>query len=504
MNARPGMMCVELAPDEAERQFRAQAFPYLLGLGKSRGWRVSWHALGVRYDPTMRYALGERDLGLLLAEARRRRPRVIVFSERVGDAQMAAIAAAAGGARGVYCRLEEKWIQDFPDFVRWDIPELGGPPSREWLSELAPVFKRSILNDAPWAARPLLQVVAGARCSYRTRVADNPFYRRLGLPSKAMPCSFCGVEPWPENQVGDPVAFAVRQISAACRQLPDSAVERRFDLIGHGLWCRLEELVSALSRAGVRRAELCFMPRIDEILDARESILRCLPLLADGGLAMRLYGAGVENFSADENLRLNKGVSAGQVHEAAAFIMETRARRPEQFRFKDGQLSMILFTPWTTFEDLRVNAENIARCPLICPVAALHSRLQLFAGHPITLLAERDGLVELGRKDSFYNSGCISDADQSEIPWRFSHPEVELLCRLGLKTARYYRGDRPAGDPEAAALGAFLEGPPDPLPFFRRALEALARRPQTGSLMELLRLVRSEGGPGAADHKEKR
>ena len=55
------------------------------------------------------------------------------------------------------------------------------------------------------------------------------------------------------------------------------------------------------------------MPRIDEILDAREAIRRCLPLLAKNGLALRFYGTGVENFSADENMRMNKGITAAQV-----------------------------------------------------------------------------------------------------------------------------------------------------------------------------------------------
>ena len=492
-NAQPRMMCVELAPDEAERQFRMQAFPFLMGLGRSRGWRVSWHALGVPYDPKLRYALGPRDLRRLLAEARRRRPLVILCNERLIDGQIAALAAASGGARVVYCPLAEGWIQEFPEFVRREIPEFGGPPSPQWLRDLAPVFERETLNDFHGVADPLIRVVAGTRCSYRTRAADNPFFRGLDLPSATMPCSFCDMEPH-ENPVRAPVAFAVRQVAAACRQLPGETIERRFELIGSGIWRRLEEFVRALSRAGVRGAELSFMPRLDEILDARDSIERCMPLLAEGGLSMRLYGAGVENFSAEENMRLNKGITAKQVHEAAAFISAARLRWPREFRFKDGALSMILFTPWTTLEDLRVNIENIERCPLICPFFALGRRLQIFpgAGRPVRLLAERDGLVEASRTDSFYNSGCIVDAAQREIPWRFAHPEVEILCRLGLEIFRLRKivrggpGNGQALDPDRRAIVALLRGSTTPLPLFRRAIDAVERRPRIDSMKGLL------------------
>lgn len=449
-------MCVELSPDEAERQFRVLAFPFLLGMGRVRRWKTSWFALGVRYDPTLRYVLGSRDMRLLLAAVRRRRPQVVVFNERLRADQMAAVAAAAGGARTVYCSIEDDQVHALADFVRREIPEFGAPPCAGWMDVAIPFYERVVLNDAPWAARPLLRVAVGERCTYRKRVSGSPFYRGLGLPASSMSCSFCHRAPWPKDRLVDPVAFAVRQIAAACRQLPPSRVERRFELIGAVLWRRLEEFVRAAAREGIRNAEFSFMPRFDGILGARKAILRCLPVLADSGLAMRLYGPGVENFSPDENARLNKGVDAGQVHEAAAFLARTRAQWPGQFRFKDGQIGMILFTPWTTLEDLRVNIENIERCPLISPAAALRSRLHLFPEDPVTLLAERDGLLSGARKESVYNSGCITKTDQVEIPWKFAHPEVELLCRLGLKLA-------------------LQGGSRDPLPVFRRALETLMR-----------------------------
>lgn len=480
-------MLVELMPENPERQRRTQSYPHLLAAAKLLGWRASWHALGVRWEPTLLYELPRADLELLLAEVSRRAPAVVVVNERLAEAQRAAVEAASPGARLVYCRLDENFLEEFAGFVR----ELGASARSRLLDDpaliesLVPDYSRAVLNAAPWAADPLIRVIAGPRCSYRARAASNPFYRGLKTAAATMSCSFCGT-PAKGGSVRDPAAFAARQAAAACRERSRPEVETRIELIGARLWPRLEEFLREAVKAGVRGAELSFMPRIDEILAARGAIERCLPLLAANGLALRLYGAGVENFSPDENLRLNKGITAAQVHEAAAFIAETRARRPGQFRFRDGDLSMILFTPWTTLDDVRVNLENIERCPLILGRAAIGSRLQLFEGRDATRLAGKDGLLLKRPAAEFFNSGCITGADQSELPWRFAHPQAAALCGLGRGLFLHYFGS-PPDDARARAIAALADAESSrPLAPFRRGLDALAADPRIETLDGLL------------------
>jgi hypothetical protein len=494
--ARPGLLLVELMPDEPERQFRTTSYPFLLALAGRLHWRASWCALGVRYDPALRYALEARDLGLLRAEVSRRRPRVVVFNERLRQDQWAALQAASRGARMVYCPIDEG-LHVLGEFAAREIfaSSAARPLAAVSLEDLAPSFARRVLNRAPWAARPLIRVVAGTRCSYRSRVAENRAYRRLGLPMPAMGCAFCQAGAIPvESYVKDEVAFAARAVAAAVGARARAGVETRFEFIGSALWRRCDELIAALVRLGVRGAELGFMPRIDELLEKKAALARLLPQMAGPGLALRLYGMGVENFSPAENLRLNKGITAEQVRQAADFIVRATARWPDQFRYPYKHLSMILFTPWTTLRDLRLNVAGIGRCPLIHHAAALRGRLQLFPGRPITRLAEKDGLLTRKSGERFYNSGCITRADKSEIPWRFAHPEVGVLWQL----ARRLSIDRPgrsvdglpAEEPEARAVAALLTSPPglppDPLPLFRRALAVVARRPRITSLAELL------------------
>lgn len=480
------VLLVELMPEAPERQFRANAYPYLAGLAPKLGWTLRWRALGVRYEPTLRYRLEPGDAALLRAETARLKPDVVVVNERLDPDPLAGLAP-----RVLFCPLGEDFPARFAAFAR-SVDPASAPRlrSRRLLEDLEPAFSRTVLNRAPWASAPLMRVVTGARCSYRTRTEENPHYRGLGLPA-SIPCSFCGT-PARDSGVADPAAFAARHVAAACRRRDPADGEPRFELIGAKLWRRLEDFVAGLARRGARGAELSFMPRLDEILESREAIRRCLPVLKARGLSLRLYGAGVENFSPDENARLNKGLSAAQVHEAAAFIAETRAAWPGTFRFPDGKLSMILFTPWTTLADLRVNIENIERCPLICARGVLGSRLQLFPGRPATRLAERDGLIAARRGGGFYNSGCIVRAGQNEIPWRFARPEIAPLWDLGRGLFRHYYGER-RDDPEsravAAAAAAAEARSASPLAAFRQGVETVAAHPRTRTLARLLELM---------------
>ncbi|MBI2787070.1 MAG: hypothetical protein HYX59_00180 [Elusimicrobia bacterium] len=467
-----------------------------MGLSRLLGWRACWSALGVRYAPDLRYVLTKEDLALLLAETKRRRPEIVVINQRLPKGQMNAIAAASG-ARVVYWNMTEN-VHDLAEHVRRRMPEARGPVLDDpgLLDRIRPDYRCTILNKAPWAANPVVEVIGGHRCSYHAPVASNPFYRGLGLPSASMGCSFCQVPDMKSSRwrVKDAAAFTVRQIAALSRQRPAKGGETRLNLCGYELWRRLEELARALVREGVRGVELDFMPRLDEVLAARVAIERVLPLLAGNGISLRINGLGVENFSPDENARLHKGITAEQVHEASAFLTACSERWPGTFRLPFGGLGMILFTPWTTLKDLRVNLDNIERCPLIDRPFALSRRLMLFPGAPVTLLAERDGLLAKTHDGLFYNAGCKIDADKNDLPWRFARPEVAVLWSL----ARRISSDRyniPDDDPVKRAAAPFVDRPGrapfDPLPLFREAVDAIERRPKTASPLELLALLRA-------------
>ncbi|MBI5882238.1 MAG: hypothetical protein HZB91_03940 [Elusimicrobia bacterium] len=495
---RQCILLVELVPDAAMRSKRAIAYPFLMGLSRAIGWRAHWRAVGVRWAPALLYSLPPQDLETLLREVKRLAPRVVIVNERLSRKQWAAVAAAAPGGRLVYWDLGESLFQLGETFIRL-VPEARCDALEDpcLLDTIEPDYSRRMLNKAPWAAEQIIEIVAGSRCAYHAPLDRNPFYRRLRSRPAVMGCSFC-MRDDPRSalwNVRDTVAFAVRQIAALCRRRPTPGVEKHLSLCGFELWRRLPELVRSLARQGVRGVELNLMPRLDEVLKARGAIGRCLPLMAKRGMTLRINGLGVENFSPDENLRLNKGLTAEQVHEATAFLIKTNRRWPEHFRLPYGGLGMILFTPWTRLEDLRVNLDHIERCPLIDRPFALSRRLMLFRDRPITLLAQRDGLLAKAGESIFYNAGCKVALDQDELPWRFAHPEIGILWQL----ARRLSSDRynlPEDDPARRLAEAFIResppGPFDPLPLFREAIGLVERQPGLKSAVALLGMLRRD------------
>jgi hypothetical protein len=498
------LMLVELVPHEPERVNRSQSYPWLMGLAEKRGWQAWWRVLGVRYSPTLRYTLEPADLKALLVEVRRHKPQALVINEHLQKEQQVLLKKA--GVRLVYCTLEmAEDLSQFGEFVRKNISKGGAADEADLLDTLKPVFRREKLNAAPWLTPAFIRVLAGTYCSYLTRTADNPYYREVAAAPASMSCAFCDSGPGKDKArpfTKDAVSFAARQVLAACAERAAAEEKLVFEVSGSDLWRRLEDFIQSLVKGGAKDAELLFMPRVDDMLTAREAIERSLPLLAKSGLAMRIYGMSVENFSAAENMRLNKGITAEQVHAAADFMVRTNQKWPEQFRLSPGGLSMILFTPWTTLEDLRLNVEHIERCSLIDHSFALSRRLQLFPGRPVTALAEHDGLVIKGRDDHFYNAGCMTGADQDDLPWRFLHPEIEVLWRLSRRLS-CEASRLPVDDPESQVLAAFRERSPGdsakPLAIFRRAVEAVARRPEIDSVSGLLeRLDRPESEPPKA------
>ncbi|MCR4294055.1 MAG: hypothetical protein NUW21_00865, partial [Elusimicrobia bacterium] len=136
---------------------RSISYPFLMGLFRLIGWRASWCVLGVRYASDLLYELTPEDLGLLTAEAKRRKPRVVLFNQRLPKRQLAAVRAAASGARVVYWSLTED-LYALASHVRRRIPQARGPALKDprLLERIRPVYRRKFLNRAPWAVNPVI------------------------------------------------------------------------------------------------------------------------------------------------------------------------------------------------------------------------------------------------------------------------------------------------------------------------------------------------------------
>jgi hypothetical protein len=198
------------------------------------------------------------------------------------------------------------------------------------------------------------------------------------------------------------------------------------------LGSRIGKLLEAVLERGVRPCVIYMMARADQLLDQRAEIERLLPAVQAAGHGLRILSIGAENFSPEENERLNKGISVEQVWDCFELLRSLEDRFPGAFRCPDdGYFAAILFTPWTRPDDLRHNFTAARRLGAAWLQRAMGTRLQLRPGVPITELALRDGLVA-----AEHGSGrditpvCLSSAEDRELPWRFRDPRVDLAHRL--------------------------------------------------------------------------
>ncbi len=468
-----GLLLVECVPPDPWTHYRAEHFPYLQGMAARVGIPTQWFALASGADGGDRF----------------------FFSPT--DGQRALISAAITGEGVTHVVFDESLCPEFAAFLADEFPsvvvacigdlepallpvdgpaasalallgiriDVEGPPDIHRLGLLdaaGPRYERVV--DAALAAGPAvpIHVLCGGECAYRRPVRANPAFDGVDLAEAAFQrgCSFCpsGSFYSPKWQfASDPVDLAMSQIDAACAACAadpelaaffSSSADRRLHFMMRGavIVQRLEAFFERLLDRDRAPAVFLLSVRADERLGRAEIIERWLPRLAEAGHAIGVWVIGVENFSAAENARFNKNISAEQVVRSHERMSAWEDTWPTAFSFRRwGGFAVILFTPWTTLDDLAVNIECLRRIDQARESPyALRSRLQLRPGAPITLLATHDGLVTEVSDEPPWDSGCLTSWQEREVPWRFADPGTAWTYRIA---SRLVPTDELADDP---------------------------------------------------------
>jgi hypothetical protein len=257
-----------------------------------------------------------------------------------------------------------------------------------------------------------------------------------------------------------------------------------------------------------------FNPRIDDVLRVRRLVESTLPALARAGHEVRFLSMGIENFSEIENRRFNKDITVAQVDDFLALARRWEELYPGVFRpFKAGhekvELGFILFTPWTTLRDLRINL-TLARERHFAETGYwLYSVLHIRNVEPLYHLALKEGDVLVkGWPDRGQAYGLVKNEGEAGpmIHWRFKDPRVSDFFAL---LVRICAADREGaacsffkGDPEfALACRLYARAGEDvtPLGFALSLLERLESAPANYVRVDLMRkvLVKAPSRPAA-------
>jgi hypothetical protein len=270
-------------------------------------------------------------------------------------------------------------------------------------------------------------------CGYKRALSENAFYRDvLGAPEVAAHrgCAYC-VSALP-SAGGTPDQIAARILD---RIRTDRQAFPAVDTI----WMAFAETYyDALSIAfrtwrddpawhGITLAMQCR----PDVIAARSKEIETLAADAlASGTRLRIGVVGFENFSPNEILVLNRGAAPEQL-DTAADILNGWLRQPPAGLLVHGFTpSFILFTPWTTLDDLELNLQRIALHGLW---SANIERLRIGTGTPVFAKAQRDGLVA----DGPVRAAAHPNGYSSERDIRFADPRVAAVSE-GFERLRPY------------------------------------------------------------------
>ncbi len=421
------ILMVEFAA--VDRFHRGVFFPYLFGALKSRNVPARWLRFGV--TARTRYLTGEDGVGLdqedlqrLIFVALEFRPSRILFSQEPSSQVAAAVKAAAPGAGHEH-------------------PGMVPPPEADGIMNLMPAaedpdpgpdFGFEPANRMAAAMQPLPFIVLGEECTFNAPLASNPVYCDVDLTGaiRNVGCAFCTR---PASPKGPRRQFSAQEADVHLRALAKTLLtfsgRLSVRLLGEPAMRNIGVLVERILASGIPPADWLLDSRADTLLRQKAQLAQACKALRGTGHKLFLALIGVENYSQAELLRMNKGITTQGNLDAMWTLLELERDWPDTFDFRThGGLSMILFTPWTTLEDVAFNLRIAQWCRMEDVIGKLlTSRLRLQPGLPVTLLAERDGLLSGPYTDPALDTAARNLYSQ-EIPWRFRDPRLETVCRI--------------------------------------------------------------------------
>ncbi|MFH1532210.1 MAG: hypothetical protein ABIK09_15905 [Pseudomonadota bacterium] len=495
---KASLVLLEIVNTDRLRIYRNEYYPFIQGLVRSLGVPCRWISLGVEartaatganlylYEPSTH---GLEAAAAALAEV----PAThVLLNERLEETAFSRLRTAVPKARFHMLQMSPSGpiLEHLEVWLGLDLRELRAA-GRMLEDGVRPDFERIPLNDLAISIRPHPSLLLGPGCDYVRSLDGHPDFGTVDRSTRShRGCSFC-VNPDPDafRPGTDPVVLAMEQLAGAAETLDPGLQDRSFLVRGVNLLPRIEDLAAALEDAGTPPTVFFVSTRVDRILRLEDRLRRALPILERRGHRLHIWNMGIENHSPRENERLNKGLSPEVLRAGVSALLRLTDEFPDGIDF-DGW-GYILYTPWTTPDDLRINLGELSQLGSTNIGFALGTALQLLPGLPVTRLAEADGLLVDVFEDLPTDSGCVTTWDGFEVPWRFLDPRSARMYSLTrrflprgvipdddllLGVVRDWLGSLPneARNDTGAVAGALLDvlGETTPVPDIYEHLEA--------------------------------
>lgn len=364
-------------------------------------------------------------------------------------------------------------LQPYAAEPSFDVISLREPP---------PLVRRTLFGNSgcPYSHDPL----ESSSHFVGVRLPGERALARLG-------CAFCSMGGDYEKQ---PDAMTVdRLVEQAVLWARHTPRLEEFVLNDQASLRYLATLIRRAAAAGVPPVRWLFAARADSFVKEVPKVEAAIAAAQEVGHVVEVYLSGFESFSDAELERYNKGLRARDLVAGVETMRALHRRHPDAFAYAKARgHSLILFSPWTTPEQLDESVRTMRSEGLGELFHELgRNRLRLYEDLPIYWAAARDGLLSDAWEDGDEGAGRRKGYNV-EHPWRFHDRRTRaawalsglLRERLGTTAelpqlaAAVELAKRVDPDVDVAALLAGVEGGLERL---RARMHALvAERPADG------------------------
>ncbi len=300
-------------------------------------------------------------------------------------------------------------------------------------------------------------------CGHPKRVNESPAFRdpAFAVDDSQFGCTFCttsgsargggfgciwapntGIAEWAGRQVTNLLVDSERRA-----RTPNALLFEQ-----HPSGSVLRETITALEQHGAEDVQLLFATRTDVVPALAARVREHFERRPDSTLRFGIYASGVESFSAHELTLFNKATTPTDGVRAVNAMRALSHELPG--RFWHTGLSFLLFTPWTTLDNLALNFALIRFLGLTRKESGniYQARLRLHPELPLRKLVESEGLLD----DDVHDSVVVMNRRKlfgAEEPWRCADPRVEPVMSAVL---RFDLIDSDHADELTTTIGAAL------------------------------------------------
>lgn len=261
-------------------------------------------------------------------------------------------------------------------------------------------------------------------CYYNRSVENNPLFAEFPVHERRRMrgCSYCNchLRPLP---LDDATNMVLHHILQTRKRVP--GVTRFCVMLPMKGLCDLVERLPGAAQG----IELWIECRVDDVHANRHGLETAAATARRKKIALVFFLLGIENFSPKELALFNKNVSVSRVEQSMDFLETLQRQFPESVLFRQlNTHGFILFNPWTTLDDLRINHEAILKHRMTELVENPYDKkLRLYANVPLFELARKHHLIPNADPDAWV-SRLNYGAD--EVPWIFQDARVQAVWDL--------------------------------------------------------------------------